>query len=330
MIDTIVAQFETTSGLPSLNWEISTTTRGTAVHTRYFCSAGTVRLTVQQNWDGQVRMRVEASLPKIIQGHNIVILNAAQIRDACAVLHQEVIRLASDSVVPPVEEWGLTEVHWCYAWRVDSPGAVINALAETSPHSKAQRKTREDDGHGGFTFRRQPRSGHGDWSEQVYDKGAETLALLQKGKIELASWGLSQTAVEEMARGVLRFEVITRKQMLRGVLGTPPTIALLHNYLDKHGTALLSDRWDRLTVNWRPTSTSGVAQKLRVCYPNSTATNLFDFWHAVTHIGVSEYRQFTGIDADKWRRQVRRLKEAGIGLGDQVTIECPTIPIYDG
>ena len=212
LIDTIVAQFEAKDILPGTNWDSTTTTFGLVSRHRYFTTESTVRLTLQRNRDGRVRMRVEASLPKFLQGHNITIINAAQIREACALLEREVRNLAPLVTVPAVAEWTLTEVHWCYAWRLDSPSTIISTLADIAPHSRAHRITREDDGHGGYTYRRQPRSGRGEWSEQLYDKAAETAFLLQKGRMDIERCELSSEQVTELARGVLRFEVISRRK----------------------------------------------------------------------------------------------------------------------
>ena len=326
MIDTIVAHFEVGDTPPGDTWEMTTTTRGPNTIRRYFMAAATVRLSTHLHRDGRVRMHVEASLPKLLLGQNITLLNVAQVQEASIALQREVERLAPCVTVPPVANWSLAEVHWCHAWRVNSPGEVINALAETAPQTRAQRTTREDDGHGGQTYRRQPRSGRGEWSEQVYDKGAETMSLLALGKIDLGRCGLSAEQITAMAQGVLRYEVVTRRKSLRSILGAGSTVAGLYNHLDTHGTQFVQDRWNRLSVNWKPTATAEVARHLRANHKASIAADLFNFWHTVSHLGVPEYKHLTAIPPEKWRRQVTRLTEAGLGLGQQVSVERPDIP----
>ncbi len=313
--------------MPGDAWECTTTTRGPEIIRRYVCHVGTVRLAINQHRDGRRRMRVEASLPKVFLGQNISLLNAVQLPKAMIALQSEVERLSPYVTVSPVATWDLSEVHWCNAWRVDSPSAVISALAATVPQSKAQRTTRENDGHGGHTYRRQPRGARGEWSEQIYDKEAETVALLAKGKIDLGKCGLSAEQVEEMARGVLRFEVVTRRKALRAILGPEPTIARLYDYLAANGSAFIAARWKRLSANLKPTPIADAARDLRATYAACTAADLFGFWFTASYLGVAEYQQLTQVAPEKWRRQINRLKDAGLGLGHP---EWPNILSLDG
>lgn len=330
MIDTIVAQLPVEDVMPGDTWECTTTTRGPDIIRRYACHVGTVRLTVNQHRDGRRRMRVEASLPKVLFGQNISLLNAVQVTKAIIALQSEVKRLSSYVTISPVATWELSEVHWCDAWCVDSPSAVISALAATVPQTKAQRTTRENDGRGGQTYRRQPRGARGEWSEQIYDKAAETMALLAKGKIDLGKCGLSAEQVEEMARGMLRFEVVTRRKALRAILGPEPTVARLYDYLAANGSAFIQARWDRLSANLKPTPIADVARDLRANYAVCTAADLFNFWVAVSQLGVAEYQQLTQVAPEKWRRQVNRLKEVGLGLRQPGHPEWPNILSLDG
>jgi hypothetical protein len=238
-----------------------------------------------------------------------------------------VAAVAPNLSVPPVDTWSVSRCEFSYDWIVDDPNAVVDDTWPALPtHVKrsAQRIKNPFNGEGWVV------SGHGG-SFKLYNKEAAVRKQIERGGIDRERCRLSDDELMALAAGRLRFEYLAQREPLRETVlrVTPPTVGHLLGHLESEGSRILSEKWDYLTRNWRPTADSQVVRRLRAHYSSCTAVALLDFFvHVRLRGGVEGYKRYMGSPDSTVRRKLKQLRDAGVGMGTDEEIPRLTVPVW--
>lgn len=284
---------------------------------RYVYNEGTLRLTVEEYPRIKSRLYAEASLPKLLWGHNVTVPTLDQVVEAVKILEHDVTTVSPNVVVPPVSGWSLSRADFCYAWTVDDPDAYIIDISRTLKKKAQGQKIVGYANQGG---------GHGVmWGTKphmmkLYSKHDEVSANIKF--IDRARCTLTTDAVIALASRVLRFEdSLGRQQLERSVLKGKPTIGLLIDYLRKHGNGYIAECWKTFTEHWDPSEKLAVLARLKSsCSSNAQAISLWDWWSNVSSFGTEDYKSLTGMPRATFNRKLAQLKKAGVGLGCETSL----------
>jgi hypothetical protein len=293
----------------------------------------TIRLTLIAHPHLRPRLEVETSLPKVLRGENITPFTLADCRDALGLLHAYVVEVAPDLPVPPVDTWEVSRVELAHAWTVENPDAYIHDLTPTvRARQDAALRHHIKNHHGGSGLERIGASNG--WKDKLYNKAAETEALIAERKIDRRACRLSDDQLRALARGVLRYEYTLERDEIRSSLLAhgPATVGRLLHHLETQGNAHLARRWQDFSRHWVPCADADVVQRLKARYPTAcTALRLMDFWYHANGRGLEAYRQVTGISDKLLAERLKGLREAGVGFGQQHDLPRLEIPaVGDG
>ncbi len=313
MVDTLVMYFPHPLRQPGAEWEPRYVHVDGQPHVdRYVRNSRHARLTLK-HIGPQSMMLVEASLPVLLWGHNITLLTLADFIQASSNLAALVTAATPDEEIPPLEEWSLSRVDYCYSWNVGDPWrytASINSALDCT--RRQETKYHHTPKYGGDTLER---FGGKSWREILYNKWAETQASLKDARPRPDDARREQLL--DLAQGILRYEVQARRKLLKTHLGNAPTFADLACDLAQNGNAFLRAKWQDFTKDWKPMTEETTRHRLLLHYRGdpAKARRLYGFWLALNALGRAEYVTAFQVSRDTMRRDLAALEAAEVSLG---------------
>jgi hypothetical protein len=319
VVDTVVLYFPHPFVQPHEDWIGHGIEVGGQKHVdRWTYNSGTLRLTLK-HLGPQATLFVEASLPKLLWGHNITLLTLGDFIRASGELHRLVTAATPHHDAPPLEEWSLSRVDFCHAWGGVEAARYISSIGPTLDCTARQVTVHyHNPSLGGDTLER--RSGRS-WTELLYNKAAETHHALRSMRPKPDEE--ARKALLGLAEGVLRYEVQMGRKALKKHLGEAPTFGDLSLHLATQGNTLIRARWEHFTKDWMPMDHETVRGKLLERYSDqpAVAKRLFCTWLAVNTMGRNEFASAFRISRDTMRRDFDQMEQAGVFVGTGAGLE---------
>lgn len=253
---------------------------------------------------------LEASLPKIIYGHNVKLLYPSEIPSALQKIEDAFInRYGMYGDIPSYKEWEIQRIDPCYGWKFDNDSEVVQALRflhnQDYPLKGNHWYKDETVTFGSKTF-----------SVTFYNKQVEFLnqykKLIENGFSKEAEEGLS------LSKGVLRYEVRLRKTKLSKVVGKQKmnykdllNLEFYYNILNACLTKALHN------PNRNSLSNYEAMKRLRSMYKKEKAANLFNRWKTYysTEPGIKEILK-DNSNPTTIARYLKDISLAGVGIPD--------------
>ena len=205
-----------------------------------------------------------------------------------------------------------------------TPDAVINRMNVAA----VRRKTQEHHawhgnryGGAGVEFR-----GSG-ITRIAYNKHGEVCMQLAKGKIDWSRCSLTAEQLENLAVGVIRWEMqITSRAIIKRLLGGDATLGGLLTYLGDNDSSYAKTAWDAYIVEGNECGQS-IRLRLEAAHSRCTARGLMDtLSHIHAHGGVDEYVRCTGIDRSALWRLRQALQIAGVSASAGCRSDAEQLP----
>jgi hypothetical protein len=265
------------------------------------------------------RISVQASLPKIIHGHNVVPLDLEETGQAMKILLTKVSESIKLPEVPAMDVCHVSRADFVYDWIVDSPEAYISVLNKFAMvrgnHSLMVWKNGQDKG---TTIK----SGSSQQKLIAYNKEAEVAFRSKTGFVSQSE--------QDLAKGRIRVEYGVQRRAWIRVLGkTSPTMAELDSYLSLNGSNALAQKLTNFTDGWGDSSLEDAIVKLNEVHGPTRGRQLSGTFALVRSLGVNNYKQICSPSASTWYQFRHALRAADVSLTDSDGLEPLVIPPFN-
>ncbi len=304
-------------------WQYRANDRFGPIFTTYRTLDDGVRFEFQSHQYEEPSLYCEVSLPRLLFGHNVGILDKPEINRALDRMGEIISRMEFTQPVPDFETFQVFRFDSCYAWRVDSPSDIVDDLARHI-HKRRTAGTYEYQDHetdGSTVSVKQ-------WAldRKFYDKESEVRSHL----VKRADGRKKQLALDSIAfaEGVLRYETVNKSGRIhRTLMPNGRTVADLRKYVDTKLEDRLREDIIELTKDWAPSNATIVYKKLRATFEkNEIVNNRFMLWATLSQIGVARYRKLETTNKKVLSRHQADLRKAGVGLGSLKGAEKLEVP----
>lgn len=249
------------------------------------------------------KLRIEFSIPKIVFGHNIYLIDDKQLVYGVNLV-RSAINKEYDVNLPSINLWELYRLDICYAWKFDNPKQLDKALTtlkslEYLDFSKYVKKT-------------SVMWVGGNYSMKFYAKNPEFIKhdlkiLIQNRKIDEVKKLL------KLSENVLRFEVTFRKKQLQYMYGN-----LLHLpfFIKLDKISLLNQYTSKMIKVWKNfQGIYNIQNLLLEKYSKTKAMQLYSFF--TTYYDENPLKRaflIKNYNPSTIWRNLKDLKLAGVGL----------------
>lgn len=279
-----------------------------------------VRFTISTRSGRGQWLSAEASIPKLIYGHNVGIVDSSEVKKSLDWIRTAILTLPFASRLPPLEEWKVSRMDLAYAWRI---GDVEQVITDIYP---SVRKTNSsdliifrDDHTDGMTLILDQTT----LQRKLYDKGEQVKAdkavrsFSQKDRISLVSF----------AQGVMRFESrVDRRRIRRTIFKGDMLASDLVPYIEVNAEADLKRDLAGVCRSWRPATEQAVVASLMKEFGSRRSRALLGIYTSVESMGIERYQKLTDANKEVLRRDLAALRQAGVGFGKMVRSNNLDVP----
>lgn len=263
---------------------------------------------------------LEASLPKMILGHNVIVLTLEESALALRELVAEARALTSLDL-PPVGDWAVRGVELCHVWELDNPQIALSALQSHVRTRGGDHTLRTAAEHGGLTLD----WGAKQWRARVYCKGGEVRA--KRKEMELVE-GENVPTLDELAESAdrtLRFEVFLKGIPLCKWLSGNKSVRSMFGRLEQDGHAELERRWAEAFGHIEWIGFEEVAKRLFEVHGETKARHLLDSFVHISTVGETVWAATTRAKPHVLRDLRKGLSKAGVTLGRLEPFDVPRL-----
>jgi Phage replication protein CRI len=247
---------------------------------------------------------VEASLPRIVHGANEFLIHPDELEDGISSLLDALQQVCPNLVVSREKSWRVSQVDFCHQWKVPSPSLYIQRISDMQNKRKGQKKQTWSGVDSNFESL-SIGAPHGSYGLRIYDKGSEVAYRARKDKT------ISTNRVEN-AKGLLRFEVISKRQMLESLIGKARTLDDFCEKAESVSKRILTTKWENLFLGWE----EGYATN-QLLLERATAVlsdSALVAYGLILAYGTAEYRRVFSPSTAKWYRDIGEIKKHGLPL----------------
>ncbi len=143
-----------------------------------------------------LRLVAQVSLPKIVNGQNVDLITEADLPRAYSLVHEYLCEIVR-AVLPPMSEWGVSRLDYCYCWQVgDDIGHYLAGLDSLRLSRYKRVPFEAEDGRvmEGICWKSRGRK------VNFYDKGLETGLPEAQGILRYELQNLDRRSVDYLAR----------------------------------------------------------------------------------------------------------------------------------
>ena len=272
------------------------------------------------------------------RGHNLRRLNYPEMVEWLRQAEAEIREACPNLRLVPLTAWQWRRGDFPVDFFVENPDDYVRVVGRNYPKAMGKRRWwpssaawlleegKRPSAHGlTFMFKSRNNPRQHPFLDIAYNKAAETEKKRRGCTPE--EWAEIEKRIykrdEETSRvlRLFRFEHSVRREQAKKILGVKqPALGHMLSFL-RGGGSPGADRWRKVTDEWSDLDEAGAKAALDAQVEAGSLTGRkagyrLALWEIVHRQGAEAYVRGNGIAQKEWNRQQKRLKAAGLGVGD--------------